>query len=118
MQPILFGLFLSMYMVTVLGNLLIILAICSDCFLHTPMHCFLSNLSLADICSVSTTVPKIIVDIQTHSRVPSRRVVLFTLFVELWEALKLWWTGGLLERGNGGSDTVEPLLLMEHITGL
>uniref|UniRef100_A0A8C9QEP7 Olfactory receptor n=1 Tax=Spermophilus dauricus TaxID=99837 RepID=A0A8C9QEP7_SPEDA len=59
LQPILFGLFLSMYLVTVLGNLLIILAISSDPHLHTPMYFFLSNLSLADICFISTTVPKV-----------------------------------------------------------
>uniref|UniRef100_I3N938 G-protein coupled receptors family 1 profile domain-containing protein n=1 Tax=Ictidomys tridecemlineatus TaxID=43179 RepID=I3N938_ICTTR len=71
LQPVLFGLFLSMYLVTVLGNLLIILAVSSDPHLHTPMYFFLSNLSLADICFISTSVPKMIVDIQTHSRVIS-----------------------------------------------
>ncbi|XP_012921320.2 olfactory receptor 7E24-like [Heterocephalus glaber] len=71
LQPILVGLFLSMYLVTVLGNLLIILAVCCDSHLHTPMYFFLSNLSLADICFTSTTVPKMIVDIQSESRVIS-----------------------------------------------
>ncbi|XP_051012745.1 putative gustatory receptor clone PTE01, partial [Acomys russatus] len=68
LQPILFGLFLSMYLVTVLGNLLIILAVSSDLHLHTPMYFFLCSLSLADICFISTTVPKMIVNIQTHSK--------------------------------------------------
>ncbi|XP_041619520.1 putative gustatory receptor clone PTE01 [Vulpes lagopus] len=71
LQPLLFGLFLSMYLVTVLGNLLIILAVSSDSHLHTPMYFFLSNLSLADISFTSTTVPKMIMDIQTQSRVIS-----------------------------------------------
>nr|XP_025841509.1 putative gustatory receptor clone PTE01 [Vulpes vulpes] len=71
LQPLLFGLFLSMYLVTVFGNLLIILAVSSDSHLHTPMYFFLSNLSLADIGFTSTTVPKMIVDIQTQSRVIS-----------------------------------------------
>ncbi|XP_003941738.1 olfactory receptor 7A10 [Saimiri boliviensis] len=69
LQPFLFGLFLSMYLVTVLGNLLIILATISDSHLHTPMYFFLSNLSFVDICFVSTTVPKMLVNIQTHSKV-------------------------------------------------
>ena len=69
LQPFLFGLFLSMYLVTVLGNLLIILATISDSHLHTPMYFFLSNLSFADIGFVSTTVPKMLVNIQTQSRV-------------------------------------------------
>ncbi|KAB0339681.1 hypothetical protein FD755_024887 [Muntiacus reevesi] len=71
LQPFLCVLFLSMYLVTVLGNLLIILAITSDPHLHTPMYFFLSNLSLADISLVSTMVPKVIVNIQTHIRVIS-----------------------------------------------
>ncbi|KAM5310243.1 olfactory receptor 7E178-like [Glossophaga mutica] len=69
LQPLLFGLFLSMYLVTMLGNLLIILAVSSDSHLHTPMYFFLSNLSLADIGFTSTTIPKMIVDLQTHNRV-------------------------------------------------
>ncbi|XP_069915417.1 olfactory receptor 1I1 [Oryctolagus cuniculus] len=67
-QTLLFGLFLSMYLVTVAGNLLIILAILSDTHLHTPMYFFLSNLSLVDVCFISTTVPKMLVNIQTQSQ--------------------------------------------------
>ncbi|MBZ3874984.1 Olfactory receptor 7G3 [Sciurus carolinensis] len=69
LQPVIFGLFLSMYLVTVLGNLLIILAVSSDSHLHTPMYFFLSNLSLTDICSTSTIVPKMLLNIQTDSKV-------------------------------------------------
>ncbi|XP_055969050.1 olfactory receptor 7A10-like [Sorex fumeus] len=57
-----------MYLITVLGNLLIILAVSSDPHLHTPMYFFLSNLSFVDICFTSTTVPKMLVNIQTHSK--------------------------------------------------
>ncbi|XP_057565504.1 olfactory receptor 18-like, partial [Hippopotamus amphibius kiboko] len=71
LQPLLFGVFLSMYLVTMLGNLLIILTVISDPHIHTPMYFFLSNLSLADIGYTSTTIPKMIVDIQTHRRVIS-----------------------------------------------
>ncbi|XP_003422959.2 olfactory receptor 7E24-like [Loxodonta africana] len=67
-QPLLFGLFLSMYLISVAGNLLIILAVTSDSHLHTPMYFFLSNLSLADIGFISTTVPKMVVNIQTQSK--------------------------------------------------
>ncbi|XP_028377151.1 olfactory receptor 7A10-like [Phyllostomus discolor] len=68
LQPLLFGLFLCMYMITVLGNLLIILAVSSDSHLHTPMYFFLSNLSLVDICFTSTTIPKMLLNIQTQSK--------------------------------------------------
>ncbi|XP_036096146.1 olfactory receptor 7A17-like [Molossus molossus] len=69
LQPLIFGLFLSMYLITVLGNLLIILAVSSDSHLHTPMYFFLSNLSLVDICFTSTTIPKMLWNIQTKSQV-------------------------------------------------
>ncbi|XP_058381415.1 olfactory receptor 7E24-like [Diceros bicornis minor] len=68
LKPLLFGLFLTMYLVTVLGNLLIILTVSSDSHLHSPMYFFLSNLSLADIGFSTTTVPKMLVNLQTHSK--------------------------------------------------
>nr|XP_058146352.1 olfactory receptor 7C1-like [Dasypus novemcinctus] len=67
-QSLLFGLFLSMYLVTLIGNLLIILAIISDSHLHTPIYFFLSNLSFTDICFTSTTIPKMLLNIQTESK--------------------------------------------------
>ncbi|XP_004632947.1 olfactory receptor 1I1 [Octodon degus] len=67
-QPMLFGLLLSMYLVTVLGNLFIILAIITDSHLHTPMYFFLCNLSLVDIFFSSTTVPKMLVNIWTQRK--------------------------------------------------
>ncbi|XP_045847161.1 olfactory receptor 7A5-like [Meles meles] len=69
LQPLIFGLFLSMYMITVFGNLLIILTVSSDSHLHTPMYYFLANLSFADICFTSTTVPKMLWNIQTQNKV-------------------------------------------------
>ncbi|ELV14072.1 olfactory receptor 7C1 [Tupaia chinensis] len=68
-QQVLFGLFLSMFVVTVLGNVLIILAVGSDSHLHTPMYFFISHLSLVDVCFTSTTVPKMLVNIHTQSKV-------------------------------------------------
>ncbi|EFB17260.1 hypothetical protein PANDA_020212, partial [Ailuropoda melanoleuca] len=69
LQPLIFGLFLSMYLITVFGNLLLILAVSSDSHLHTPMYFFLANLSFVDICFTSTTVPKMLWNIQTQSKV-------------------------------------------------
>ncbi|XP_024412643.3 olfactory receptor 7A5-like [Desmodus rotundus] len=68
LERLLFGLFLCMYLITVLGNLLILLAVSSDTHLHTPMYIFLSNLSLADICFTSTTIPKTLLNIHTQSK--------------------------------------------------
>ncbi|CAD7685457.1 unnamed protein product [Nyctereutes procyonoides] len=69
LQTLIFGLFLTMYLITVFGNLLIILAIGSDSHLHTPMYFFLDNLSFVDICFTSTTIPKMLLNIQTQSKV-------------------------------------------------
>ena len=69
LQPLFFGLFLSLYVVTLAGNLGIILAIISDPHLHTPMYFFLSNLSFADIGFTSTTIPKMLWNIQTQRKV-------------------------------------------------
>ncbi|KAG3280075.1 olfactory receptor 7A10-like [Ictidomys tridecemlineatus] len=88
LQPLIFGLFLSMYLVTVLGNLLIILATISDSHLHTPMYFFLSNLSFVDICLTSTTIPKMLVNIQTQSKVITyagciTQICFFLFFIEV-----------------------------------
>ncbi|XP_032161928.1 olfactory receptor-like protein OLF3 [Mustela erminea] len=60
-QLSLFVLFLVMYLVTVLGNFLIILLIRLDSKLHTPMYFFLSVLSFVDICYTNSTVPQMLV---------------------------------------------------------
>ena len=88
LQPIIFGLFLSMYLITVFGNLLIILAVSSDPHLHTPMYFFLSNLSFVDICFTSTTIPKMLWNIQMQNKVITyegciTQVHFFALFVGL-----------------------------------
>ncbi|KAM9099346.1 olfactory receptor 7C1-like [Sarcophilus harrisii] len=57
-----------MYLITVIGNLLIILAIGSDPHLHNPMYFFLSNLSFVDLCVVSTTVPNMLVSILIENK--------------------------------------------------
>ncbi|XP_058379940.1 olfactory receptor 1J4-like [Diceros bicornis minor] len=67
-QGMFFTLFLSMYLTTVLGNLLIILLIRLDSRLHTPMYFFLSHLAFTDVCFSSVTVPKILMDMHTNRK--------------------------------------------------
>ncbi|ELV10358.1 Olfactory receptor 7A10 [Tupaia chinensis] len=69
MQPLIDGIFLSMYLITVFGNLLFILLTVSDSHLHTPTYFFFSILFFVDICFTSTSVPKMLVNIQTQSKV-------------------------------------------------
>ncbi|KAM6298190.1 olfactory receptor 14A16-like [Podargus strigoides] len=58
LQLLHFWLFLGISLAALLGNGLIITAIACDHHLHTPMYFFLLNLSLLDLASISTTVPK------------------------------------------------------------
>ncbi|XP_022357628.1 olfactory receptor 1G1-like [Enhydra lutris kenyoni] len=79
-QPLLFGLFLAMYLVTMLGNLLIILAIVSDQHLHTPMYFFLANLSFVETCFSCTIVPKVLVSIKTQHHAISHTGCLMQMY--------------------------------------
>ncbi|XP_049688878.1 olfactory receptor 10A7-like [Accipiter gentilis] len=54
--------FSLIYLVTVLGNLLIVTLIWLDAHLHSPMYFFLGHLSFLDICYSSVTLPKILGD--------------------------------------------------------
>ncbi|XP_073481045.1 olfactory receptor 13C3-like [Aquarana catesbeiana] len=61
-QVVLFHIFLVVYMTTLTGNLLLILAVRADKHLHTSMYFFLSSLSFLDICYSSSIVPKMLVN--------------------------------------------------------
>uniref|UniRef100_A0A8D2DNY4 Olfactory receptor n=1 Tax=Sciurus vulgaris TaxID=55149 RepID=A0A8D2DNY4_SCIVU len=79
-QRILFWTFLPMYLVTVVGNVLIILAIGSDSHLHSPMYFFLANLSLTDLFFVTNTIPKMLVNLQSQNKAISYTGCLTQLF--------------------------------------
>uniref|UniRef100_A0A8C4YBX7 Olfactory receptor n=1 Tax=Gopherus evgoodei TaxID=1825980 RepID=A0A8C4YBX7_9SAUR len=60
LQHLLFSVFLVTYIVTLAGNLLIIVLTLADPALHTPMYFFLRNLSLLEMCYTSVNVPKML----------------------------------------------------------
>ncbi|XP_065270138.1 olfactory receptor 10A2-like [Emys orbicularis] len=62
-QVLLFVALLAIYLVTVVGNLLIILVTLVDPTLHTSMYFFLSNLSALEVGYTSVTVPKMLVSL-------------------------------------------------------
>ncbi|MBZ3875555.1 Olfactory receptor 14C36 [Sciurus carolinensis] len=66
-----FTVFPLTYLVTLLGNLLIITVTTADQNLHTPMYFFLRNLSILDMCFISITVPNACVNSITGNRVIS-----------------------------------------------
>ncbi|NP_001378255.1 olfactory receptor family 9 subfamily Q member 1 [Equus caballus] len=78
----LFLLFLSIYLITLLGNTGMIILIWVDHRLHTPMYFLLSHLSFMDICYSSVTVPQMMAVLLEHGTVLSytRCVAQFFLF--------------------------------------
>ncbi|NXW25796.1 O14I1 protein, partial [Circaetus pectoralis] len=86
LQLLHFWLFLGIYLAALLGNTLTITAVACDQHLHTPMYFFLLNLSLLDLGSISTTVPKSMANSLWDTRVISfsgcaAQVSMFVLFV-------------------------------------
>ncbi|KAM6395455.1 olfactory receptor 14J1-like [Rhynochetos jubatus] len=86
LQLLHFWLFLGIYVAALLGNSLIITAIACDHHLHTPMYFFLLNLSLLDLGSISTTVPKAMANSLWDTRVISHsgctaRVLVFVFLI-------------------------------------
>ncbi|XP_008852931.1 olfactory receptor 14A16-like [Nannospalax galili] len=59
-------LFLLIYLVSLMGNLLIIMLVTVEKCLHTPMYFFLKNLSFLDVGFISVTVPKLIFNSLSH----------------------------------------------------
>ncbi|XP_012519861.1 PREDICTED: olfactory receptor 1L3 [Propithecus coquereli] len=70
-QKPLFALFLIIYLVTLVGNMLIISAIHSDPRLQNPMYFFLKVLSFADICYITVIVPKMLVNFLSEEKIIS-----------------------------------------------
>ncbi|XP_021063066.1 olfactory receptor 146-like [Mus pahari] len=62
LQLPLFLLFLGIYLLTVLGNLGMIILILLSSHLHTPMYFFLSSLSFIDLCQSTVITPKMLVN--------------------------------------------------------
>ncbi|KAK4806521.1 hypothetical protein QYF61_021357 [Mycteria americana] len=86
LQLLHFWLFLGIYLAALLGNGLIITAVVCNHHLHSPMYFFLLNLSLLDLASISTTVPKAMANSLWDSKAISylgcaAQVFLFVFFI-------------------------------------
>ncbi|XP_043769270.1 olfactory receptor 1013-like [Cervus elaphus] len=61
MQRVLFVVFLGIYSMTLVGNTTLVVLVCNDSRLHTPMYFFIGNLSFLDLWYSSVYTPKILV---------------------------------------------------------
>ncbi|XP_074068393.1 olfactory receptor 10N1-like [Macrotis lagotis] len=80
LETILFVIFLCIYVFTLMGNFLILLAIISSSNLHTPMYFFLGLLSTFDIFFPSVSCPKMLVFLSGNNQVISYRGCASQLF--------------------------------------
>ncbi|XP_049981616.1 olfactory receptor 147-like [Alexandromys fortis] len=80
LQCPLFILFLVMYVVTVLGNLGLIILIAMNSHLHTPMYYFLFNLSFIDLCYSSVFSPKMLMSFISEKNIISYSGCMTQLF--------------------------------------
>nr|XP_008172624.1 olfactory receptor 11A1-like [Chrysemys picta bellii] len=73
LQILLFLLFLAIYIVTMVGNILIIALVVAEQNLHTPMYFFLGNLACLETCYTSTILPRMLASLLTGDRTVSVR---------------------------------------------
>ncbi|XP_028557526.2 olfactory receptor 6C75-like [Podarcis muralis] len=67
-QVLLFLMVLIIYIITMVGNILIVTLVMADQHLHTPMYYFLGNLSCLETCYSSTILPRMLASFVTGNR--------------------------------------------------
>ncbi|XP_077901137.1 olfactory receptor 5M10-like [Ictidomys tridecemlineatus] len=68
LEKLLFGVFLVVYLLTLAGNLCMIVLISTSPHLHTPMYFFLGHLSFVDICYSSNITPNMLYDFLSEDK--------------------------------------------------
>ncbi|XP_046953071.1 olfactory receptor-like protein OLF3 [Lynx rufus] len=85
MQVVLFVLVLTMYLVTLVGNVLILLLIRLDSRLHNPMYFFLSVLSFVDLCYSNSFAPQML----AHLLSARKSIPFYSCVLQLYISLAL-----------------------------
>ncbi|KAE8578611.1 hypothetical protein XENTR_v10023682 [Xenopus tropicalis] len=86
LQLPLFLVFLLIYLITLTGNLLILLLIFTDSHLHTPMYFFLGTLACLDMSYSSVSAPRMLFDLLRERRMISvpaciTQIYFFSFFI-------------------------------------
>ncbi|XP_004458222.2 olfactory receptor 13A1-like [Dasypus novemcinctus] len=76
--------FLLLYLMAFAGNCLILMAICLNPVLHTPMYFFLTNLAIIDIICISTVLPKLLDNLVGRGSTISYEGCMTQLFFLTW----------------------------------
>ena len=85
LEKILFVVVLVSYLLTLVGNTVIILISSTDSKLRTPMYFFLTHLSLVDICFTTSIVPQLLWNL----RGPAKTITVLACAVQLYVSLAL-----------------------------
>ncbi|ELW62414.1 olfactory receptor 2G3 [Tupaia chinensis] len=85
LEAVLFVFVLLFYMLTLVGNLAIILISCLDPLLRTPMYFFLSHLSFLDLCFTTSLAPQTL----AHLRGPGKTISYGGCALQLYTSLAL-----------------------------
>ncbi|KAM3912186.1 olfactory receptor 6C3-like [Leptodactylus fuscus] len=81
LQVLIFLLVLLSYLISLGGNLTILLLVCCDHHLHTPMYFFLANLSIIDISTATTTLHRIFAISTRHNHMISTSACMAQLYI-------------------------------------
>ncbi|XP_058132292.1 olfactory receptor 13A1-like [Dasypus novemcinctus] len=84
LQGVLTAVFLLLYLMAFAGNSLILMAICLNPVLQTPMYFFLTNLAILDIVCTSTVLPKLLENLVGENGTISYGGCMTQLFFLTW----------------------------------
>ncbi|XP_014651781.1 PREDICTED: olfactory receptor 2W3-like [Ceratotherium simum simum] len=83
LEQILFVFVLIFYLVTLVGNIVIILVSRWDPCLHTPVYFFLTNLSFLDLCFTTSSIPQLLFNLSSPDKTISYTGCAIQLFMFL-----------------------------------
>ncbi|XP_069068324.1 olfactory receptor 1468-like [Pleurodeles waltl] len=83
-RSFLITLFLTVYLLSLAGNIFIIFAVSLDPQLNTPMYFFLGNLSFVDLCLTTVTVPKVLNNLFSVNRAISVQGCITQMYLFVW----------------------------------